>query len=163
MTTMEPSKFHLCRVLMRAKAACTCGIAVDVGIMRIRCSCLVKNFVNEVEQTLRTGAKEQRSKGAKERRRRGHKLCKQAAFFSWTNTPTNQPAMDSLVFLRIPAKDARGRFSCPPGSSRMCAVKKQENKHNGARVVGLGRQDKQRGNRRRGNTRRVNRHRVKAF
>jgi hypothetical protein len=45
----KPSKFYLLAVLMRAKPPSNCGIEIDVYIMRIRCSCFVKNFVNEVE------------------------------------------------------------------------------------------------------------------
>ena len=39
---------------MRSKAASTCRTATDVDIMRIGCSCFVKNFANEVEY--RSGA-----------------------------------------------------------------------------------------------------------
>jgi len=48
---------------MRAKAASTCGIEIDVDIMCFRCSCFVKNFVNEVEQALIKGAKEAQGAG----------------------------------------------------------------------------------------------------
>ena len=48
---------------MRAKAAITGRIEIDVNIMCIRRSCFVKNFVNEVEQALNT-----RSKGGEGRK-----------------------------------------------------------------------------------------------
>ena len=51
---------------MRAKAPSICGIEIDVDIMRIRCSCFVKNLVNQVECALIKGAKEAQARHAKQ-------------------------------------------------------------------------------------------------